>query len=720
MAKTQIKDGIRREAQDAVREGNLREAPLMRIVPSRWQPRGAVFDAEKLLELAKSIQDNGLINLPWVFELPAAEGEARYFELVAGERRVRALTALAWARTGEVKLDEAVGKLAEGGLASVPKKVAKALEDERITAHVVPAEDLLWLHRVAVVENIERESLAPLEEANALASLQEHEGWSQRELARHIGKSQSFVAQRLSLRDAAAASPELAEAVNTRALSPTHVRAIGTLPAALQPAFTAWATKAVADGDSPATTRKVAQWARELAAFVSPERWMPQEGETYTAMERNRLLLLKWAAEHADLIQQADALLDLADHGYPHNNLLGAKVNLFSTSWHFMRIALTALGFKGHETVVWEENAAPALGRTCETCILGQVQMSVDDEAAIEPYCPRWKNPNLKSCLHFIGAGEPISIDTEDADWFEEAGVTFDEQGNFGSVDAYVAGYQKAVELKLAADAAEEQKEARGYLDDIQAFMDWQATLPAEAAPGVDFYGHFCAKCVHHRPEREGAERCAFADKPVKADYMGGLRGPHFGVLVMKNNQMLPRCEQFAYRDVPRLWQVEGVHFADPAMPLRWLAGLLAAGKSTSGNWWLHQFSWGVFRWLPYNRPADKDDLERLVKWVKNNWDALGGDGAIATLLDVTVGDAEAVRQAKGDKALSWFNPVAHGWQEFVGTDFDTVRRGERKTYGWPKGWPQPWAKKQEARGKRQEAEGDDVIADEGDEEAEE
>src|SRR3989304_2151944 len=66
---------------------NVRAVALVGIVPSRWQPRAPVFDAPKLLELAKSIKDNGLINLPWVFETPTPDGESAHFELVAGERR---------------------------------------------------------------------------------------------------------------------------------------------------------------------------------------------------------------------------------------------------------------------------------------------------------------------------------------------------------------------------------------------------------------------------------------------------------------------------------------------------------------------------------------------------------------------------------------------------------------------------------------------------------
>src|SRR3989304_6003430 len=190
-----------------------RAVALGGIVPPRGQPRAPVFDAPKLLELAKSIKDNGLINLPWVFETPTPDGESAHFELVAGERRGGGPGGRGrWAGGG--------GKAREGG----------------------------------VKDGGGGGGLAPLEEADALAALQEHTQWSQREMAKHIGKSQAYVAQRLSLRAAAQGSPALAEAVNTRVLNATHARAIASVPAALQPAFTAWATKAGERGDAAAAT----------------------------------------------------------------------------------------------------------------------------------------------------------------------------------------------------------------------------------------------------------------------------------------------------------------------------------------------------------------------------------------------------------------------------------------------------------------------------------
>lgn len=70
----------------------LQEISLARIVKSRWQPRDTKFDAERLWELACSIREQGLINPVVVF--PSQEGPEPHYELVAGERRVRAVGGL--------------------------------------------------------------------------------------------------------------------------------------------------------------------------------------------------------------------------------------------------------------------------------------------------------------------------------------------------------------------------------------------------------------------------------------------------------------------------------------------------------------------------------------------------------------------------------------------------------------------------------------------------
>ncbi|MBX6422535.1 ParB/RepB/Spo0J family partition protein [Thermosulfurimonas sp. F29] len=129
------------------------------IVPSPFQPRRK-FSEEELARLADSIREKGVLQPLLVREI--APGT---YELVAGERRLRA------------------AKMA--GLSEVPVLV-KALSDEEALS-------------VALIENLQREDLNPLEEAEGYRRLMEEFGFTQEEIARRVGKDRSTVANALRL-----------------------------------------------------------------------------------------------------------------------------------------------------------------------------------------------------------------------------------------------------------------------------------------------------------------------------------------------------------------------------------------------------------------------------------------------------------------------------------------------------------------------------------------
>jgi ParB family transcriptional regulator, chromosome partitioning protein len=139
-----------------------RQRTVLTLVPVREvranpdQPRKH-FDEEKLAELAASIKAHGLLQ-PIVVRR-AAEG----FELIAGERRLRA---------------------------------AQIAEIDRLPALVREVDDPLEL---ALIENLQREDLSPLEEAEALAALIARHGYSHREVAELLGKSRPYVSNTLAL-----------------------------------------------------------------------------------------------------------------------------------------------------------------------------------------------------------------------------------------------------------------------------------------------------------------------------------------------------------------------------------------------------------------------------------------------------------------------------------------------------------------------------------------
>lgn len=141
--------------------GDLRELPVELVKPNPKQPRTR-FDAEALAGLAASIESSGVIQ-PLLVR-PLHDGS---YELIAGERRWRAAQ--------------------QAGLEKVPAIVRDSERAERL--------------QVALIENMVREDLNPVEEARACAALVEDLGLSKEELARRIGRSRPAVSNLIRLLD---------------------------------------------------------------------------------------------------------------------------------------------------------------------------------------------------------------------------------------------------------------------------------------------------------------------------------------------------------------------------------------------------------------------------------------------------------------------------------------------------------------------------------------
>lgn len=166
-------------------DGELRRLPLDGIVPNPLQPRRE-FSEDELAELADSIRENGLLQ-PLVVR--PAPGSRDRFELVAGERRFRALVRLGW-------------------------------DEVQVLVREVDDETLLVL---ALVENLQREALNPLEEAEGYQTLQEKFGMTQQEVARAVGKNRSTVANFIRLLQL---PPSIRRMLQEGRLSMGHARAL--------------------------------------------------------------------------------------------------------------------------------------------------------------------------------------------------------------------------------------------------------------------------------------------------------------------------------------------------------------------------------------------------------------------------------------------------------------------------------------------------------------
>lgn len=170
--------------------------PVGAIRPNPHQPRRFVPD-ERFRELVESVREHGILQPVLVSEV--REGSQTVYRLVAGERRWRAAV--------------------EAGLTTIPALVREA----------TPGEGLV----MALVENIQRADLNPLEEAEAFRELTERFGLSQDEVARRVGRSRSAVANTLRLLEAA---PEVRAALAAGEITAGHARALLGLHPADQPA----------------------------------------------------------------------------------------------------------------------------------------------------------------------------------------------------------------------------------------------------------------------------------------------------------------------------------------------------------------------------------------------------------------------------------------------------------------------------------------------------
>jgi ParB family chromosome partitioning protein len=199
----------------------LRQIPVKHLQPGKYQPRMAM-DPAKLSELAESIKAQGVIQPIVVRELSAGK-----FEIVAGERRWRASQ--------------------EAGLASVPV-VVRELDDRTVIA-------------MALIENIQREDLNPLEEAQSLQRLIGEFSLTHAEAAEAVGRSRAAVSNLLRLLELPPAIRALLEA---RRLEMGHARALLTLSPEL-------ASKLASEAaDQGWSVREVEHRAQQFAAGKVP------------------------------------------------------------------------------------------------------------------------------------------------------------------------------------------------------------------------------------------------------------------------------------------------------------------------------------------------------------------------------------------------------------------------------------------------------------------
>ncbi len=201
---------------DRVIKANVKD-----IKASPFQPRRH-FDPQQIEELAASIKERGLIQ-PLVVR--KVDGQ---YELIAGERRLRAVTSL--------------------GMTTVKVVVHEASDQE--------------VAELALIENLQRADLTPLEEAEQYRLLQERFGMKQETIAQHVGKSRAVIANMVRLLDLA---PEVRDLLNQQQITVGHAKVLLQLKDALQQTT---AAQRVARGTL--TVRQTEQMVRDLLNPAPP------------------------------------------------------------------------------------------------------------------------------------------------------------------------------------------------------------------------------------------------------------------------------------------------------------------------------------------------------------------------------------------------------------------------------------------------------------------
>ena len=173
-------------SDEPIEKSAYQKLPIYKVEPNPGQPRHD-FDEEELQALADSIEEHGIIQPLTVRELSNG-----YYQIIAGERRWRAAR---------------LAKLQEVPVVIIEADDKKAME-------------------LALIENLQRQDLNPVEEALGYRSLMEDHGLTQDDAAKRVGKSRPAVANALRLLNL---SPEVLEKVRDGSLSAGHARAVLSL-----------------------------------------------------------------------------------------------------------------------------------------------------------------------------------------------------------------------------------------------------------------------------------------------------------------------------------------------------------------------------------------------------------------------------------------------------------------------------------------------------------
>lgn len=666
------------------------DLPLSQIRPSRWQYRTS-FDPQALLELANSIQKSGLINRILVFQ----DEEGQDYELIAGERRLRASAAIAIHRDrGDItSLRQAIDmtaaanwwKLAIGHLAGIDNTIAAELRHG-------PAADF---REIVILENLQRQDPTPIDEAEAFRLLIDEEGYTQTALAAKLGKTQGYISQRLGLLGLA---DGVRDTVRTGAVSFTAARAIATLPEQYQSAVAKQVeTLQNSQGDTGATTRQIQTMTRQIKKFLDPNTWLPVDDQVISTIYRNRLRLVHHHIANLDPERADDVITNLQ-----RRIKIGKRVStIIGSTYDFLAVLRS---FTGDVAVypngedLWVQ-VAPLQNWTCKTCQYRTQRPPAAAQGSLP--CPRWADPdrNLESCMHYIGPDDPVIASFPHYayhDILKELAPdlpTLDGSPYCTDLEHYVQLTEDIAVRLQDQEAAETRAQQQAHLPALRAYYaaqtDDRDLLTRHNAGDLETVldtshglAHTCEYCANYRPDLldQDLPPCRYALEPLRPYHWNDqIQAPDMGVLIRNDDGVaVPRCAGYRDDGLPVLNNLKGFSFPmeHRDMVLEWLGEILKRG---GGGYSHHGTLPSALAWLPYERPDGTTyDIAKLQRYVRDRWDDLGGDTAIAQLLQIAVYESAAC--GKHQEPITLIEPLSgtsEAWSSMRFADF--MARGKKE-----------------------------------------
>lgn len=273
------------------------------VMPNRQQPRQS-FDQAGLAELAESIRLHGVLEpvIVRAISLTLYEGSGRQYELVAGERRWRAAMLV--------------------GHQTIPALVLPEMTSDQTVLEL------------AIIENLQRENLHPLDEAVAFGHMQTALGYSYAQIAERLGKSKGYVQNRLRLLQL---DDDLRDLVADRPDTLTHVYELAKLtnPAQRQPLLDAVRSEALSFAETRNRVQILLNSSPELSATrLGVGQADPGQQEGVESEETEKSYLYKYDPGAGGLRPQERSVLSAASARI--EQLLKNPGRLSSTDWKLL------------------------------------------------------------------------------------------------------------------------------------------------------------------------------------------------------------------------------------------------------------------------------------------------------------------------------------------------------------------------------------------------